>query len=216
MFWQPKTINYDILVPPLTKSIEEFSASEAETFFVWFQSQIPHRIDYLAKRCAEYLGINKETIDFSSGSLLFIWKWFLEIAETERTPKLKLDHIKANYSNRQYLFRKYLLSQENNQFSLQTEYILRDIGMYIGEVFVRGNPRIHWGYYTEPKTDISVNRPVLLGFEDSRFSPPFPTEFDPIHMVRVQAANIWDNTQKETDLLDLYLRWLKFIPCVQA
>ena len=212
MFWQPKAITYDILIPPLAKSIETLSASEAERFFVWFQSQIPYRIDYLARQCSEYLGINKETIDFTPDSLLFIWKWFLEIAETERTPKQKCDLIIANYSNHRSLFQNDLLSKENDQFSLQTEYILRDIGMYIGEVFVRGNPRIHWGYYTEPKTDISVNRPVLLGFEDPRFSPPFSMEFDPIHMVGVQAANIWDNTQKETDLVNLYRRWLKFIP----
>ena len=212
LFWQQKTLNYDILVPPLTKPIETFSVSETATFFSWFQNQIPCRIDYLSRRCAEQLGIDKQNIDVSAESLLLIWKWFLEIAETERTPKQKLDRLISDYSDRHYAFSEYLLSQERDQFSLQTEYILRDIGMYVGEVFVRENPIIHWGYYTEPKTDISVNRPVLLGFKDFRFSPPFPTEFDPIHMVGVQAANIWDNTQNENDLKNLYQKWCKFIP----
>ena len=84
--------------------------------------------------------------------------------------------------------------------------------MYMGEIFIRNNPILYWGYFTEPRTDISVNRPVLLGFVDSRFTPPFLPEFDPIHMVGIQAANIWDNTQNENDLLNLYYKWKKFIP----
>lgn len=212
LLWKKQLLNYDILVPPLTKPIDTFSATETAAFFSWFQGQIPCRIDYLSGRCAEQLGVNKQDIDLSVDSLLLVWKWFLEIAETERTPKRKLNCFIDNYGDEHYAFRQYLLSQEENQFSLQTEYILRDIGMYIGEVFVRENLGIHWGYYTEPQTDISVNRPVLLGFADFRFSPPFPMEFDPIHMVGVQAANIWDNTQNEEDLRNLYKKWCRFIP----
>ena len=49
--------------------------------------------------------------------------------------------------------------------------------------------------------------PVLLGFEDSRYSPPFKMEFEPTHMAKVQAANIWDNTQTEEDLINIYCKW---------
>ena len=36
-------------------------------------------------------------------------------------------------------------------------------------------------------------------------------EFEPIHMVGVQAAKLLDGTQKETDLLYLYEQWSRFI-----
>jgi hypothetical protein len=82
----------------------------------------------------------------------------------------------------------------------------------MGQVFVYNNSKIHWSYYEKPKTDFFVNIPLLLGFEDSNFTPPFPVEFEPIHMVGVQAAKIWGKTQKSEDLFHLYQQWTKMIP----
>jgi hypothetical protein len=212
LFWQKKSLKYDILILPLKKPIEELSAVEAEKFYIWFMEQIPHRVAYLSKYCANQLGISQDNINLSPESLVFLWKWFLKIAETERTPAEGLKYLVNSNRDYPHAFRQYLLNQEKQQFSLQTEYILIDIGIYVGEVFVRENPTIRWGYYTEPKTDFFVNKPVLCGFVDTRFTPHFQTEFEPIHMVGVQAANIWDNTQKDTDLLDLYRKWIKYIP----
>lgn len=212
MLWREKAFDYSFLVPPLKKPINTFTAAEAESFYVWFRKQIPGRINYLSTRCAEYLGLSQEKIDLSPNSLMLVWKWFLKIAEVERTPQQKLDHLMASYREYPYAFQEYLLNQQKEQFSLQTEYILRDIGMYIGEVFTKENPAIRWGYYTRPKTDFFVNKPLLLGFVDSRSTPPFQTEFEPIHMVGVQASNIWDKTHTDYDLLNLYQKWLMFIP----
>jgi hypothetical protein len=136
----------------------------------------------------------------------------LEVAETERTPIRQLNRIKEENKDFPSSFSDYLVNESKEQFSLQTEYIIRDIGMYMGQVFVHNNPRIHWGYYEKPKTDFFVNQPLLLGFEDSNFTPPFKCAFEPIHMVGVQAANIWENTQKNEDLLLLYQRWEQMIP----
>lgn len=212
MFWQRNAIDYNILIPPITKPIEEFTATETASYFAWFIEQIPGRVEYMASQCSEQLGISRSKIDMTPDSLKYVWRWFLRVAEIERTPKRKLEHLIGTYSKYPYAIQEYLLRYEKEQFSLQTEYILMDIGMYMGEVFVKNNPVLYWGYYTEPRTDFSVNRPVLLGFADARFTPPFSTEFDPTHMVGVQAANIWDNTQNENDLLSLYYKWKKFIP----
>lgn len=86
---------------------------------------------------------------------------------------------------------------------------MRDIGIYFGQVFLNNHSNIKWGFYTKPKTDFFVNLPVLLGFEDRSFQHSFKLNFEPTHMVCVQAANIFDDTQKETDLYDLYLNWTK-------
>jgi hypothetical protein len=42
-------------------------------------------------------------------------------------------------------------------------------------------------------------------------TPPFQIEFEPIHMVGVQATNLFDGTQKKKDLLNLYRKWKKYI-----
>lgn len=216
MFWHSKSLKYNILIPPISKPLAEFSVSEAASYFSWFKDQIPYRIEYMSRRCSEHLGIRQVKIDMSPDSLKLVWRWFLEVAELEYTPMRKMEHLAGIYSKYPYAIQEYLMRTEKEQFSLQTEYILLDIGMYMGEVFVKNNPIIHWGYYTEPKTDFSVNRPVLLGFVDDRFTPPFSTEFDPIHMVGVQAANIWDNSQNESDLLRLYYNWQRFIPTLKG
>lgn len=35
---------------------------------------------------------------------------------------------------------------------------------YFGEVFIKNNPNIYWGYLSKPKKLHGVNRPRLLGF----------------------------------------------------
>ncbi len=50
---------------------------------------------------------------------------------------------------------------EKRRFSLITAYIMRDIGMHLGEVFVKNYSNISWGFYTKPKSDFFVNQPVF-------------------------------------------------------
>ena len=85
--------------------------------------------------------------------------------------------------------------------------------MYLGEVFTANEPKIYWSYYEEPNSDIFANMPVLSGFEDPRFTPPFKMYFEPIHMAHVQAVHLWDHTQEEEDLYNVYRLWAdSFIP----
>lgn len=214
MFKRFKKVHYDMLIPPLNKPFSELTAKEAETFFVWYTGKIPERIEYLSQCCARQLRIDVANFDLSPQSLIPLWHWFLDVAQTERTPKRQLEVLRKEYQKCPIPIdlQNYMLSQSRDQFSLQTEYILRDIGMYIGAVFVKNKPSIHWGFYGEPKTDCFTNKPVLIGFVDSGFNPPFNMVFEPIHMVGVQASNIWDGTQHECDLYDLYQRWLRFVP----
>ena len=83
--------------------------------------------------------------------------------------------------------------------------------MYLGEMFVNNHSQIYWTYYTQPNTDFFVNQPLLQGFEDKEFNPPYKMEFEPIHMVGVIAANMFDDTQRVEDLLDLYSQWEAYI-----
>lgn len=202
-----KEYKYAICVPPLTKPFNKLTHEETVAFFQWHMAHVKDRVNYLAVFVSHALDIPRETIDLSPQSLIPVWSWFLSVVKTERTPPERLKELEKEYRNHSIHFVEYLIDQSKDQYSLETEYILRDIGIYLGEVFVRNDPGIYWSYYEKPKSDFFVNMPLLLGFEDSNYTPPFKMEFEPVHMAKVQAANIWDGTQKEDDLFNLYTLW---------
>ena len=204
---------YDVCIPPLYKPFHELTHEETEAFYQWHMSHLRERIDYLSSFVSHAMGIRRETINLSPQSLIPVWEWFLSVIKTERTPPERLKELEKEYSSHSIYFIQYLMDQSKDQYTIETELILRDIGMYFGEVFVKNEPCIHWSYYEKPKSDFFVNMPVLLGFEDSSYSPPFKMEFEPVHMAKVQAANIWDGSQKKEDLYNLYTKWSnRYVP----
>lgn len=197
MHWRVKKLNYDILVPKLSKHIYELKESEAAAYFEWYIDKLPERIDYVSEVCAKESGIPKEKMDLTPESLVILWKWFRRRAKIESVVvEVKDDKTK-----------KFNTRKRGRQLTLETECIIRDIGMYLGETFRKNNERIYWTYYTKPKRDFFVNYPLLKGFIDRTFGQPFEASFEPIHMTRVQAAKIIDKTSKEQDLIDLYNLW---------
>ena len=205
MFWREQKITYDILIPPFDKNPQEFNSGETREYFDWYMEHIPKRICYLSQR-------SRCNLDMSFYSLIDLWKWFLKIAEIEKTPEDRLDAMRNELSHHSKFFIDQVISESEVQFSLQTEYILRDIAMYVGEVFVRYSEKITWGYHTDLDKDSFANLPLLQGFEDHDFTPPFPMEFEPIHMVSVQASNLFDGDQNSRDLYNLCQQWIDFIP----
>ena len=147
----------------------------------------------------------------SVDSLIDIWGWFLKNAETEKTPIIKINEIKRQLKGQPKEIAEAVLKEQSEQFSLETEYILRDIAMYFGEVYVKNNSSISWGYHTDVKADSFANMPLLVGFEDREFDPPFKAIFEPLHMLHVQACNIFDNSQSDKDLLNLYKTWQRMV-----
>lgn len=199
MYWRPKKLNYEILIPPLNKNIVQLSENEAADFFTWFMEKIPERVTYISKVCATELGISEEKMDCSPESLVLLWKWFLHRAKTEPSAQSKIDAKRKH-------FLKCILKSDQ-QLTLETEYILRDIGMYLGETFRNNIPNIYWTYYTKPRRDFFVNHPLLKGFVDRTCDKTFEASFEPIHMAHVQAVKIMKNASTETDLLNIYNIW---------
>ena len=199
-------VKYDLLVPPLGFDFYSMTPRQARENFEWFLSKIPERIEYLTNRCAKDLNISVKEIKLSPYSLKTIWKWFLQTALVEETPakevaemEKKFGHLGESFINRE-------------QFSVATRYIIRDIGMYLGEVFTTNHDGITWGYYSKPKSDMFVNQPQLMGFIDINYRPPFKPTFQPIHMAEVQATKLFGKTSRDTDLYDIFRQWVQFVP----
>ena len=182
-------------------------------YYQWYLSHLQERIDYLSSVVSRELAIPKADLDLSPRSLILVWSWFLSTT----VPELDATAGAADQDKRRIIRPERdnvrLVDHAEKPFSLIAEYICRDIGMYLGEVFTKNEQGIYWSYYESPKSDLFVNMPVLLGFEDSKFTPAFQMVFEPTHMVKIQAANIQDHTQHAEDLFNLYCKWATaFIP----
>lgn len=207
---------YIPLIIPIDKPFEKLTKKEAKEYFDWFISHVDERSDYLRQKVSEGLNIPIETLDFSIESLIFIWRWFLKIVELKKTPRSVLrglrKELKANGEPKEFI--KDMIRENSRELSIFSRYVIRDIGMYVGKMFVTNYQALRWDYHTDKKKDCFANMPQIFGFVDSNYNPPFELQFDPIHYTEMEASNLFDNSQDEKDLYHMYMRWVQWIPKV--
>lgn len=184
--------DYQYSEPPFGKSIYDLTEQEAAEYFDWYLQVLPGRVDYVSEVCAAELGISKEKLDCSPESLVLLWKWFRRRTKTEPGP------TPADPKQR-------VLTRE-------TELLLRDVGMYLGETLRKNVAGLHWSYYTEPKKDFFCNHPLLKGFVDMTSGKPFYAVFEPIHMAGIQARKLLRHASGDRDLYNLYCIWAQKRP----
>ena len=187
MFFFHKKIPYDYLVLPLGKSIYDLSPEETQEYFDWYMQMLPERVAYVSQVCARELGVPADRMDCSPESLILLWKWFRRRAKkqpgpTPGNPKQKV-------------------------LTPETELLLLDADMYLGETLRKNVSGLSWSYYTEPKNDIFANHPLLTGFVDMTTGKPFHAVFEPIHMAGVQACKHLRWESSSYDLYNLYCLW---------
>ena len=201
-------VKYDLLVPPLGLDFYNMTPKQAGENFEWFISKIPERMEYFRNRCSRDLKISFEELNYSADSLMPVWRWFLQVARIEKTPQEELEKMEEASK----VFGDSFINWE--QFTISTRFIMRDIGMYVGQCYVLKYPQLHWHYYTKPKNDIMVKQPLIAGFRARDKEKESDVFFQPIHMVEVQAAKLFSKAQKETDLYDIFIKWMEYIPRV--
>lgn len=208
--------NYMPLIIPIDKPFEALSKAEAKTYFDWFIGHVDERSEYIRQKVSEGLNISIATLDFSMESLIVIWRWFLRVAELQRTPKAVLKNIrkelKANGEPKEFI--EDMVRAHGTELSAFSRYVIRDIGMYVGKMFVTNFQTLRWDYHTDTKKDSFANMPQVFGFVDFAYDPPFEEQFEPIHYTEMQASNLFDNSQTENDLYNMCMRWAKWIPKV--
>ena len=199
-------IKYDLLIPPIGLNFQKMTPKQAKENFDWFISKIPERMNYFRNRCAKDLNILPEELNYSPESLVVIWRWFLKTAKMEKTPKDELEKMKEGAK----IFGESFINRE--QFTVATKFVIRDIGMYVGQVYTINYPLLYWHYRTRPRNSINVNQPLIAGFRAKYIGNEGDVYFQPIHMVEVQAANFYDKSQKETDIYNIFTKWVEYIP----
>ena len=152
-------MQYNGMTPPFDLiPFEDMKKKQAEQYFVWYIDTIEQRIQNLEK----YINLTgtRMVLDKTPNSLIELWDWFSNHIEvcTKDEQELMLesamrpDWIKAH------------IMSDRRKLSLNTIMIAVDISAYFGEVFIKNNPNIYWGYLSKPKKLHGVNRPRLLGF----------------------------------------------------
>lgn len=207
---------YAPLIPPFDKAPVLFSKEETDAYFNWYMEHIDARCDYLRQLIAEDDRIPVGKLDYSMKSLLPVWRWFLRRARVVRK-KLPRPYEKVTVISRETggkPVKKVLKYDEF--FDVKTEMMIRDIGMYVGKMFILNYPgRIRWNLVRKPKNYIHVNEPLLQGFEkrcEGAKNNPFYPDFEPIHMTHVQAASLFDGKANADDLYNLCRMWSEWIP----
>lgn len=78
--------------------------------------------------------------DDSVESLILIWSCFLKTARIEKTPKEEIEKMGDGAK----IFGESFINRM--RFTSTTEYIIHDIGMYVGQCFVLDYPQLYWSY----------------------------------------------------------------------
>lgn len=204
--------NYEPLIIPIDKPFEELNNQESQEYFDWFVAHVDERAEYIRRKVSKDLQITLDSLDYSLESLVLIWRWFLQVAELSKTPKKVLDEIKKALKGHEQSFINDMVNESKVELSIFTRYVIRDIAMYIGKMYVKNYSTIIWGYHTDIEKDSFANMPQLIGFVDTKYNPPFNMEFEPIFMTEGQAANLFDHTQSENDLYNICKKWNQWIP----
>lgn len=193
---------YEALVPPFALEYDTWSPEKAEEYLIWYKAHIPERVKYLSQKAA--VQITEERI--APDTLKDIWAWFFRNAEIEKVPQKEHEKQRAFFAR----FGSRFFAE--TRYSVRSEYILRDIAMYLSAVFTTNNPTIHWDIIRKPKRHVNYHQPVLKGFLDTRHGKPFESFFQPDQMVSVQAVRFREGTGAPEDLLNLYRLWEQDIP----
>lgn len=197
--------NYQLCTLPIGSAYFKLSMPEAKDNFNQFMHMIPERINYLTTRCANDLRISTKMLDMSPESLVLIWRWFLKNACVVDNGEREMVELRKHFG---HLGESFI---GGKRLSAVTKFVLQDIGMYLGEAFVCNCSSIRWELCTRPRNSIFINRPVLVGFVDNNYTPPFRNIFEPTHMASVQAAKLLSDTaQHDEDLYNVYMKWEKY------
>lgn len=138
---------YEVFVPLHVGLPEEFTRKQAKEAFNHLMEALPHRIEILAS----LLAANGIQLGYDDESIQCIEDWFREHVESDPEQPERLKRIW--YS------------------------VVNDIGLFLGEVFIRRHPHLRWELFTGGKTNIVYQRHVIMGFTRAK-NPKFNVDTD--------------------------------------
>lgn len=186
--------HYPLMIPPINKSFNDFSTKETKQHFEWYVAQSDTRINQLQNYIIE-TGSPEVILDGTTESFIPLWRWFEGNIKTEKKTE---EEIEAELAGRPEWIHPQIRAMDWKLTTLTLALAL-DISFYFAKVFIDHNPSIKWGYFTKPKSLVSVKKPVLVGFRNRII-------MDPRMIVRNICMDSAEE-KKETRLFDIYNVW---------
>ncbi len=168
---------------PYGSDLCSIPSAQAREQFNIFIAHIPQRMQRLRARCAAELGVEESALDYSADSLLPLWQWALRSAHVE--------------------------SVEEHRFSVETQDMLRDIGTYLGECFLRASDALEWCPCVRPEASTCTNQPLIRGFQMFRPGTLFCA---PLHVANILADRFFIHRESTQDLFDAFSAWHRYVP----
>ena len=180
------------------KRPDDFSLKEAQKYYEWYMDILPQRVAYLTQICATEMNVAIEAFGDFPNCCKVLWEWFLQHATLQKTSEDERAQMRARFG---YLGESWVLKERLSDFS---ELVLRDIGMFLGDSWVKHYPSLRWELITGPKRYVHINRPHVVGFSSKDM-------FEPIHIARMQATKILRNEQSPQGLFNILTYWLTLV-----
>jgi len=198
---EPKIVEYKLFIPQgsmLTKKFPEMSKSEAQQFFNWFIEGIHPRLEQLKNLIAMANDGTVEKMDYSPGSLVDVFTWFLKSVNV-------VEKGIEQYEKECMALPEFLRYQvAHKQLELEWMQVINDIGVYMALCFSEYDERLKWGIAPYPKA-AGGNSPAIIGFQNKMF-------FSPMLMMNVVMGKAADGRATNTSLFDTFNTWIKKLP----
>lgn len=189
---------YNLMIFPYFDfdSFKSLTGAQAKQYFEWYVAQSEPRISQLCQYIQSTSG-TAFSCDYTPHLLIDLWEWFEpQISVVEKSAKDFEEELKQFPS-----WMHDSISRET--MSIKTLALITDISFYFAKTFITQNPTVYWDYFTKPKNEVSVNMPVLMGFQSN-------IKLDPRRIVHVCALKSCE-THDRNRLFDIYQTWLSYI-----
>lgn len=190
-------MKYEYMISPFEYyDFDNFSKKEAGEYFKWHIEQIKNRLSYLQK----YIVCEGKDIvlDYTKESLIPLWSWH----ESKITCVIKTEKELNQEQNVTPQWLHDFIS--NERLTYETIGRCVDVAIYFAETIIKNSyGHLEWGYFTQPKNKVDVNRPVVLGFVNK-------IHLNPIMVVYNCTLRSSQNKDSER-LYNIYSEWMKFV-----
>ncbi len=148
-------MTYQIIQPPFTLEFVKMKKGELKDYDKWFHSQVPVRVQELARTVRETPEFHSWQADCSPESLLSLAAWLqMEVETRPRTEEEIRDWAQDN----PYPIEIPTRTLTNRSYSLAV-----DAGIYLSQVLVKSHPSLRWRQTLDDKRNADYGQPVLVG-----------------------------------------------------
>lgn len=188
-------MTYNSIQPPFELSFREMSKQDLIRYSHWFHDTLPDRLDELARALRETSGYESWQPDGSAESLDLLGRWFA--AQVAMRPRLE--------SEKKALEEKVIfpIDLPGEELTTRTLSLAMDIGMYLGQVFMKNHAQLKWDQPFGNKKFIDYGQPVLVAFK--------PGPFNPVRMAVTFAYGLAGHQKTGEGLRNIYETWSKLV-----